>query len=95
MPLTTLLTVELVREHDVVYQKGWLLRTLKVCPFNRIQNCTVQTGPLERRWGLASLTLYTAGTGGADLRIPGLTHEEATTLQQAILTRINAHAAAH
>jgi len=81
-----------VRERDVLYQRGWLVRRLKVCPFNRIQNCTVQQGPLERRWGLATLTLFTAGSNGADMRIAGLHHNEALQLQQAILTRINTHA---
>lgn len=84
-----------VRERDVVYQKGWLIRTLKVCPYNRIQNCTVQNGPLERKFGLATLTLFTAGSNGADMRIPGLTQAEATNLQQFILTRIHPHAATH
>ena len=82
-----------VREHDVIYQKGWLVRRLKVCPFNRIQNCTVQQGPLERKWKLATLTLFTAGSNGADMRIAGLDHAEALQLQQAILTRINQHVA--
>ncbi len=79
-----------VREHDVLYQKGWLVRSLKACPFNRIQNCTVQNGPLERKWGLASITLYTAGSN--DLRIPGLTQTEANDLRQFILSRSNPHA---
>jgi membrane protein YdbS with pleckstrin-like domain len=79
-----------IREHDVVFQKGWLVRTLKVCPFNRIQNCSMQAGILERKYGLASLTLYTAGTEGADIRIPGLKQEEAEQIRQFILNRINA-----
>lgn len=84
-----------VREKDVLYQKGWLVRSLKACPYNRIQNCTVQSGPLERRWGLATLKLFTAGSSGADMRISGLTQEEADNLRQAILTRIQPHAAEH
>jgi membrane protein YdbS with pleckstrin-like domain len=81
-----------VRTHDVVYRKGWLVRSLKVCPFNRIQNCTVQNGPLERKFGLATLTLFTAGSNGADMRIPGLQQTEADDLRQFILSRINTHA---
>lgn len=81
-----------VREQDVLYQKGWIIRSLKVCPFNRIQNCTVQSGPLERKFGLASLTLFTAGSNGADLRIYGLTQTEADNLRQFILSRIHPHA---
>jgi hypothetical protein len=81
-----------VREQDVLYQKGWIVRSLKVCPFNRIQNCAVQSGPLERRLGLASLTLFTAGSSGADLRIHGLTQTDADNLRQFILSRIHPHA---
>lgn len=78
-----------VRDHDVIFRRGWLVRTIKVCPFNRIQNCSLHTGPLERKFGLASLTLFTAGSDGADLKIPGLTQDEAESLRQFILTKIN------
>ena len=78
-----------VRERDVVHQKGWLVRRVKTCPFNRIQNCSVQSGPLERRYGLASLIVYTAGTNGADMRISGLVQEEADRLRYFILSSIH------
>ena len=78
-----------VRERDVIYQSGWLLQTTKVCPFSRVQNCSIGSGPLERKYGLASLTLYTAGTEGADMRIPGLLHEEAERLRQFILNKVD------
>ncbi|MEJ7911605.1 MAG: PH domain-containing protein [Chitinophagaceae bacterium] len=78
-----------LREHDVIYQKGWLVKSTKVCPFNRVQNCSIQSGPLERRWGLASLVLYTAGSEGADMRIPGLLQNDAESLRQFILSKIN------
>lgn len=78
-----------VREHDVISRKGWLVRSTKICPFNRVQNCTITSGPLERKYGLATLTLYTAGTEGADMRIVGLEKEEAERLRQFILNKIN------
>lgn len=78
-----------VREHDILFQSGWIVRTLRVCPFNRVQNCSVRSGPLERKAGLATLVLYTAGSGGADLRIPGLLQEEADRLRQFILAKIH------
>ncbi len=78
-----------VRDHDVIFRRGWLVRITKVCPYNRIQNCSLHTGPLERKFGLASLTLFTAGSDGADLKIPGLTQNEAETLRQFILSKIN------
>lgn len=79
-----------VRERDVMVQKGWLIRSVKISPFNRIQNCSVQSGPLERRYGLASLIVYTAGSNGADLRISGLLQEEADRLRHFILRQIHA-----
>ena len=78
-----------VRAHDVIYQKGWLVRRTKICPFNRIQNCSLLSGPLERKYGLSSLLLYTAGSEGADMRIPGLATEEAEQIRHFILSQIN------
>ena len=78
-----------VREHDVIYQKGWLIRSVKICPYNRIQNCSLQSGPLERKYGLATLLLYTAGSEGADMKIPGLEQQEAEQLRHYILSKIN------
>ena len=79
-----------VREKDVIHQSGWLIRTTKVCPFNRIQNCSVRSGPIERRYNLASLIVDTAGSGGADMRISGLLQEEADKLRYYILEKIHA-----
>jgi membrane protein YdbS with pleckstrin-like domain len=82
-------TAYAVREHDVILQRGWLVRSTKICPYTRVQNCSIKSGPLERRWGLASLVLYTAGSEGADIRIPGLLQTDAEELRQFILSRIN------
>ena len=78
-----------VRERDVVLQSGWIFRRVKLCPFNRIQNCSVQSGPLDRQFGLASLVIYTAGSAGADIRIRGLLQEEADNLRHFILETIH------
>ncbi len=83
-----------VRDKDVIVQKGWIIRTTKICPFNRVQNCTLNTGPLERKYGLASLSLYTAGSSGADMKLNGLSKEEAESLRQFILNKINSEDAA-
>ena len=78
-----------IREKDVILQRGWLIRSVKICPFNRIQNCSVQSGPLERKRQLASLVIYTAGSSGADIKIPGLQQEEADRLRYFILEKIH------
>lgn len=79
-----------IREKDVISQRGWIMRTVKISPNNRIQNCSVQSGPLERKYGLASLIIYTAGSDQADMRIPGLMQEEAERLRHYILQKIHA-----
>ncbi len=77
-----------VRDFDVCYKSGWLTRSLRIIPFNRIQNCTVQSGPLERKYGVASLIIYTAGSDGGDVKIPGLLQQDADSLRQFILIKI-------
>lgn len=78
-----------IREHDIVSRSGWIIRTVKICPLNRVQNCTIHVGPLERKYGLATLSLFTAGSTGADMKIPGLPAGEAEAIRQFVLTRIN------
>jgi uncharacterized protein len=77
-----------VREKDALYKTGWIIRSLHVCPFNRIQHCTVHSGPLERKYGLASISLFTAGNEGSDLTIPGLTEAKASDLREFIMQKI-------
>ena len=73
-----------VREHDIMYQTGWLVQSLRVCPFNRIQHCSVDAGLFERKYGLATLSVYTAGGNEADMKIPGLTTEIAASLRELV-----------
>ncbi len=79
----------MVRDHDIMYQRGWIVRTVKICPFNRILNCSIHAGPFERKFGLSTLALFTAGSTGADLRIAGLKTEEAESIRKFVLSRIN------
>lgn len=77
-----------IREKDVVYSYGWITRSTKICPFNRIQNCSLHSGPLERKYKLATLIIYTAGSNDADMRIPGLLQVEAENMRHFILQKI-------
>ncbi len=77
-----------IRERDVLYKKGWLRQTTEVCPLNKVQHCSISAGIFERKYQLASLQLYTAGSGGADLVIDGLTQEEANNLKLYLLDKI-------
>jgi membrane protein YdbS with pleckstrin-like domain len=76
-----------VRERDLVYRSGWIVQRISICPFNRIQHCAVTAGPFERRLNLSSLSVYTAGTEGSDLKIPGLPAETANVLRDMIMKK--------
>ncbi len=64
---------------------GILFRVLQLLPLSRVQHVDVQRGPLERRYGLASLILHTAGTHAAILTIPGLDAAEAVRLRDRLI----------
>lgn len=85
----------IVRELDISLQKGYLFWSTLSVSINRIQHLEVNQGPLQRSFGLAVLSIYTAGTIGSDLKIPGLTFGEAQRIKQALLQTINAEEAAN
>jgi membrane protein YdbS with pleckstrin-like domain len=70
-----------LRKHDLVFRKGWLFEKLHIIPLKKIQHCQVKRGPLERRYGLASLKIFTAGGAGADITLSGLTQHDAERLK--------------
>jgi len=76
-----------VREHDILYQTGWLTKSLHVCPFNRIQHCSVDAGVFERDLGISKLRIYSAGGNDSDIVIHGLTQEQANELRDLIILK--------
>lgn len=79
-----------IREKDILYKTGWIFQNLHMVPFNRLQHCVVNMGPIERRFGLASLSLYTAASEGKDITIPGLLQTEAEQLKELVIQQIQA-----
>jgi len=77
-----------VRERDILYSTGWLFQHTHMVPFNRMQHCVVNSGPIERKFGLASVSLYTAASEGKDITIHGLQQEEAEQLKDLIMQQI-------
>lgn len=76
-----------LREKDISYREGFIFRTITTIPFNRIQHCEITQGPIERRYDLKTLQVFTAGGQSSDLTIPGLKAEEAQRLKEYITTR--------
>ena len=71
-----------LRPGDVRIRHGVWWRTVTIVPHVRIQHVDTRQGPLERMLGLATLVLFTAGTVGAAVEIPGLAVGEAERLRE-------------
>jgi membrane protein YdbS with pleckstrin-like domain len=59
-----------------------------VVPFGRVQHIDVDQGPIERAYGIATLTLHTAGSHNASVQQPGLAHEDAVAMREEIRAHI-------
>ena len=77
-----------LRDKDIISRSGWIVQRIRTCPFNRIQHSSVSTGFLERKYGLATLILYTAGTDDADIQISGLKEADAYAIKEWITQQI-------
>ena len=77
-------------EDELHVRHGLLVRTETAVPFARVQHIDLAQGPIERRYGLARLILYTAGTRGASVPLPGLAREEAELMRDRIRSKIRA-----
>lgn len=61
---------------------GVLTHVRTVVPYTRIQHVDTRRGPLDRLLGLGSVVVYTAGTRGADVTIPGLGSAHADRMRE-------------
>lgn len=71
-----------VHEDHLEINHGVLSKVSAVVPYVRVQHIDTNRGPIERTLGLASLRVYTAGSRGADMRIPGLSKKRAEEMQE-------------
>ncbi len=65
--------------------RGVVWRAVTTVPRSRVQHIDVTQGPVERRFGLGTLVVYTAGTEHSRVDLPGLAHETATRLRADLL----------
>ncbi|NXY97222.1 PH domain-containing protein, partial [Streptomyces sp. BR123] len=68
------------RADDLLISRGVLWQGQIVVPYGRMQLVEVTSGPLERRFGLASVQLHTAAAA-TDAKIPGLLPADAERLR--------------
>lgn len=73
---------------------GVLWRVVTSVPRSRIQHTDVAQGPIQRRFGLATLSIHTAGSDSAQVDLSGLEYEEAVQIRDYLILRSPGSAAA-
>lgn len=74
-----------VDDTGIAIESGVIWRSRVALPRVRIQHTDVSQGPLERRYGIGTLKLYTAGSRHTRIELPGLNHDDAIALRDALL----------
>lgn len=69
------------KDDELVTCRGRIVSRILVVPYGRMQEVNVTTGPLLRKYGLATISMETASTD-ADAKIPGITQAEADRLRR-------------
>jgi uncharacterized protein len=67
--------------------RGVVWRSIIHVPVSRVQHTDVSQGPLQRHYGLGTLTIYTAGTEYARVDLHGLAHARALAIRDHLLPR--------
>lgn len=75
-----------VRDTEIYFEYGIFTRIKTLVPYSRIQHLDIQQTFFERMMHLSSLIIYTAGSSGADISIPGLPEEYAEALRDELKT---------
>ena len=78
-----------LRDKDITYKSGVLIKTIITVPFARIQHVEINEAPLSRVFKLASLNVFTAGDSGNDMVIRGLKKDESLKIKEFINQQIN------
>ncbi len=73
-----------IEDNEIRIKYGVFTRVTTTAPFVRIQHIDVQQSVLERMNGLSKLIIYTAGSRGADILIPGLPIEYAEDMRDSL-----------
>ncbi len=79
-----------LREKDILYRRGFIVNKTTVIPFNRVQHVSTTRGILDKKLGIATLEIFTAGGSGSDIKIPGLEPDLALRLKEAVSKKLAA-----
>lgn len=78
-----------LRERDIIYRHGILATITTILPFTRIQHVALNEGLVSRYYKLAQLQIYTAGGSSSDLKISGLSKDDAEKIKDVIMLHIS------
>lgn len=73
---------------------GVWIRTVTHVPRTRVQHIDVRQGPIERRYGLATLVVHTAGTTDSEVELEGIRFETAHAIKDELLAGLSIAAGA-
>ena len=76
-----------VDEERIEIRSGVIWRSVQNVPRSRVQHTDVSQGPLERKYGLGRLVIFTAGTQHSRVELPGLAHDTALEIRDRLLPR--------
>jgi uncharacterized protein len=74
-----------LRPADLIVASGVIWRARRCIPRARIQHVDIDSGPIDRAFGLVDVSLYVAGGMGPVARINGLSPEAAEHLKEALI----------
>ena len=74
-----------LESQGITITDGIFWRTQSSVARVRIQHTDISQGPLQRRYGVATLKLYTAGSRFTKIELPGLTYGDAVQLRDQLL----------
>lgn len=77
----------IVDANGIEIREGVVWRAVTNVPRSRVQHTDVSQGPLERRYGVATLVIHTAGTEDAVVTQHGLPHATAIAIRDHLLPR--------
>jgi membrane protein YdbS with pleckstrin-like domain len=66
-------------------RRGVYWRSIINIPRSRVQHSDVSQGPLERRYKLGTLVVYTAGTQHSEVKLAGLDFDVARSIRARLL----------
>ncbi|WP_076410336.1 PH domain-containing protein [Shewanella sp. UCD-KL12] len=76
-----------VCENELLMQKGVIWFKRVSLPYTRLQHISLSQGPIERKFGLHTLKCFSAGSGSAEIELPGLESRTAEKLRQHLLAK--------